>query len=189
MHLLPTGSVVMVVRRDEAPVFVMPHGGVRSVELVLECAQLAPHFVKCLLGEPRRFVDTVLPATAHPMLEPFASCRSVDDAVPLWVDLRDSLVVTPDERDFLELWAAYADDPASLPTGDRWVERLCLRYAGQTPKRLKTIAQLAATLREDQRTGRYNSLGAFSDASHYVRVCRALTGHPPTRWRGLVPWW
>jgi hypothetical protein len=175
----------MVVRPHTAPLFLLPHSDVRVVDAADECASLSPNFIKCLLGEPRRHLGVALAATEHPMLEPFATCRSVGDAIALWVDLRESLAVTPDEKDFLDLWKDYCKAPESLPTSDRWVQRLCLRYAGQSPKRLTTLARLSRTLSADNESGLHNGLGAFADASHYARVCHALTGHPPTRWRHL----
>jgi hypothetical protein len=174
----------MVLRAHAPPLWVMPHGDVRRVDDVTTCASLAPNFIKCLLGEPRRFLGTV-ETCEHVMLSPFAPCRSFEDTVPLLVDLRRSLTVTPDEHDFLELWDAYRGNPESLPTSDRWVQRLCLRYAGQAPKRLLTLARLAQTLSADHESGLHNSLGAFADASHFARVCRAFTGRPPTAWRHL----
>jgi hypothetical protein len=175
----------MVVRARATPLFVLPHTDVRVVDEATECASLSPNFVKCLLGEPRRLLGVMLPATSHPMLEPFVSCRSIDDAGELWGDLRRSLAMTPDERDFLDLWREHRAEAATLPTSDRWVQRLCLRYAGQSPKRLITLARLAQTLSADNEGGGHNSLGAFADASHYSRVCREYTGQPPTRWRHL----
>lgn len=185
MQLLPTGSVVFVARVNAPPLLVLPHGGVQLVEGAAECATLTPNFIKCLLGEPRRHLGTVLAATSHAMLTPFAACEGIDDAAALLVDLRNSLTITPDERDFLDLWKDYCATPESLPTSDRWVQRLCLRYAGQSPTRLRTIARLARTLRADDESGLHNSLGAFADASHFARVCRAYTGHAPMTWRHL----
>jgi AraC-like DNA-binding protein len=47
------------------------------------------------------------------------------------------------------------------------------------------VSRLAHTLREDNERGGYNSLGAFADASHFARVCRAYTGQTPTYWRHM----
>jgi hypothetical protein len=176
---------VIVMRARAAPVLVMPHGTVQVMHDAVECASLTPNFIKCLVGEPRRYPGAMLEVTEHPMLEPFVACRTVDDAVDLLVDLRRSLTITSDESAFLELWGAFLSSPESLPRGDRWVERLCLRYAGQSPKRLTTLAQLALTLSADNERGLYNSLGLYADGSHYARVCRACTGHPPGRWRHM----
>lgn len=185
MHLLPTGSAVFVARAKADLLLVLPHGDVKVVEGVTECAALTPTFIKCLLGEPRHHLRATLTMSSHVMLSPFSACARLDDVAPLLVDLRNSLTVTPDERDFLDLWSDYGAEPDSLPTSDRWVQRLCLRYAGQSPARLKTLARLARTLSADDERGLHNSLGAFADASHFARVCRAYTGKPPTRWRHM----
>lgn len=177
--------MVLVARQKSELLLVLPHGDVKVVDDVMECAALTPNFIKCLLGEPRRHLDMMLTPSAHVMLTPFAACERLDDATALLLDLRHSLAVTPDERDFLDLWKEYCTTPESLPTSDRWVQRLCLRYAGQSPARLKTLARLAGTLSADDERGLHNSLGAFADASHFARVCRAYTGKPPTHWRHL----
>jgi hypothetical protein len=128
---------------------------------------------------------TLMP-DAQAMLSPFAECQNLETAAYLLHDLRNSLTITPDERDFLALWRDYRANTETLPTSDRWVQRLCLRYAGQSAKRLKVLARLSDTLAADDESGLHNSLGAFADASHYSRVCRANTGHPPKHWRRLM---
>lgn len=176
---------MVVLRLRQPPLLHLPHGDVRLVDDPIECASLSPNFIKCLLGEPRRFLEQSLIPASHPMLQPFADCDTVEQLEALLIDLRDSLALTPDERDFLDLWDEYLEDPDTLPASDRWVQRLCLRYAGQSPRRLRTLARLARTLAADDESGLHNGLGAFADASHYARVCRAFTGHPPTTWRHL----
>ncbi len=186
VHLLPTASVVIVARAARTRVVLhTPHKAVRVLDDVVECARLSPNLVKCLLGEPRRFLELELAPTAHPMLAPFAECSSLDDVSVLLGDLRRSLTITPDERDFLALWRAHVAGEEPIPTGDRWIQRLCMRFAGQSPKRIDTLARLARTLEADDRSGLYNSLGAFADASHFGRVCRAHTGKTPTGWRNM----
>jgi hypothetical protein len=185
VQLLPTAAVVLVFRKQLAPLVVTPHRDVRVFHDVTECANLTPNFIKCLLGEPRRHLELTLSPEAHVMLSPFATCRSLKGAAPLLSDLRQSLALTRDECDFLELWKDYRAEVESLPASDRWVQRLCLRYAGQSPKRLKTVARLSTTLAADNESGHYNSLGAFADDSHFARVSRQHTGHAPKAWRHL----
>lgn len=188
VHFLPTASVVMVINREAGAArvrFLTPHRTVRSLENVEESARLSPNFVKCLLGEPRRFLGIELLAAAHPMLSPFAGCDSIDGAADLLEDLRAALTVTPDERDFLSFWRAHDAAEEPLPTSDRFVQRLCLRFAGQAPRAINMASQLARTLAEDNHRRLSNSLGAFADASHLARVCRAYTGQPPMAWRHL----
>lgn len=187
VHFLPTASVVMTVEHGAATQlrFLMPHRTVRVLDAVVACARLSPNFIKCSIGEPRHHLGAELLATAHPMLAPFAACDSLEAATELFRDLRRSLVLTADERDFLEMWRAHEATGEPLPTSDRWIQRLCLRFAGQAPKTINTVAQLARTLKEDDTRGLYNSLGAFADASHFARVCRAYTGHTPSQWRHM----
>jgi hypothetical protein len=188
VHFLPTASVVMVIDREAGATqlrFLTPHRTVRSIETVVESARLSPNFIKCLLGEPRRFLGMELTAAAHPMLSPFAGCDSIDAAGGLLDDLRAALTITGDERDFLSFWRAHDAGEEPLPTSDRFVQRLCLRFAGQAPKAINMAARLARTLAEDNHRRLSNSLAAFADASHLARVCRAYTGKPPMAWRHL----
>lgn len=188
VHFLPTASAVIAIERAGGSThvrFLMPHRTVRAIENIVECARLSPNFVKCLLGEPHRHLGVEFMATAHPMLSPFAACASIDAAAELFRDLRESLAITSDERDFLSLWYAHDVEGEPLPTNDRWVQRLCLRFAGQSPKAINMTSRLAQTLNEDNDRGLYNSLGAFADASHFARVCRAYTGQTPTAWRHM----
>lgn len=187
LHLLPTANVVMTILDGSAgPTtrFVFPHKTVIVLDDVIECAGLTPNLIKCTVGEPRRFLGSQIDAGAHPMLSPFSDLTSVTDAVDILEDLRGSLLVTPDEEDFLSLWAAFtAGDP--LVTNDRRVQRLCLRFAGQAPKTISMVHRLARTLDADNSSGLYNGLGEFADASHFGRVCRAFTGRTPSAWRNM----
>jgi hypothetical protein len=187
VHLLPTADVVMVVHARQGAgrvTFVAPHRGVVFVSDAVECVKLSPNFVKCLLGEPRLFVGCVIPAEQHPMLAPFTEVTSIDDVEVLLADLRSSLTITDDEQDFVQMWRARASGEA-LRTNDRRVQRLSLRYAGQTPRVINTIDQLARSLDADNSSGFYNGLGAFADASHLARVCKTYTGRTPARWRNM----
>lgn len=187
MDLLPSPNVVVAVRPGNGTGsvrFHFPHRRVISLVGVEECVRLAPHVTKCLLGPPHRFLGAVLDAADHPLLSPFASVTSGDDLDELLSDLRDSLTVTPDESDFVQLWRR--TDDGELPVGDRRVQRLSVRYAGQAPAAVNTALRLARTLVADAASGASNSLGLFADASHLGRVCKAATGRTPSAWRELV---
>jgi hypothetical protein len=121
--------------------------------VLVECARLSLNFVKCLIGEPRRHLGIELLASAHPMLAP---CSTIDAASELFRDLRESLAITSDERDFLSFWHAPDAGGELLPTNDRWVQRLCVRFAGQSPKAINMTMRLAQTLKEDNDCGLHN---------------------------------
>lgn len=165
--------------------FLMPHRDICVLADVVDCARLSPNFIKCLIGEPKKTLGESYLASALPVLAPFKGCDGVDAAAWLFEDLRASLAITPDEHDFLSIWAPYDRFGEPIPTNDRWVQRLCLRYAGQSPVAINTTLRLAQTLRADSSSGLHNSLGLFADASHFIRTCRAWTGHTPTKWRHM----
>jgi hypothetical protein len=116
------------------------------------------------------------------MLRPFAEIGGVAEASELLTDLRHSLTVTSDESDFVGLWSSVRD---GLPTSDRRVQRLCARYAGQSPKAVNMTVTLARTLDADNISGQTNTLGDYANDSHLGRVCRAFTGRTPTAWRNM----
>lgn len=185
VHLLPTPHAVLVISRNpgrHANVLVSPHRQVVVIDDAALCVSLGPNVVKCLLGEPRRFLGFTLRTVDHPLLRPFATVRGMAEAAELLTDLRRSLAITPDEADFIDLWSTL---DAGLPSGNRRVQRLCLRYAGQSPQAIAGVRALAATLDADSVTGRSNSLGTYADDSHLGRTCRALTGRNPSAWRNM----
>jgi hypothetical protein len=187
LHLLPTADVVMGVHAQGGTSrvrFVFPHRSVVIVDGAAEFVSLSPNFVKCLLGEPSKFVGRVIPADQHPMLAPFVKVESISAAEVLLEDLRSSLTITHDEVDFVQMWRARASGEA-LPTNDRRVQRLSLRYAGQTPLVINTLDRLARTLDADNSNEFYNGLGAFADGSHLARVCKTYTGRTPATWRNM----
>ena len=118
------------------------------------------------------------------MLTLFGAVTEFEALSGLLADLRSSLTVTPDEADFTGLWAGF-EGGSPLPTNDRTVQRLCLRYAGQAPAAINALSRLARTIDSDNSTGLYNGLGEYSDASHYARACKAYTGRTPASWRNL----
>lgn len=185
--LHPSVNVVVALRQSQVGQsigFVFPHRNVVVVAGVVECASLSPNVIKCLVGEPRRFVGAMLDASQHPMLSPFAGIGSISDAGDLLEDLRSSLEVTPDEQDFETLWRTRGGSEP-VRTGDRRVQRLCLRYAGQAPSVINSVERLARTLDADNASGMTNGLGEFADASHFGRVCKAYTGRTPGAWKNM----
>ena len=192
VHLLPNANVVLVIHGEvsgrgvsgRGVQLVLPHRTVTVMHDVTECANLSPNFVKCLIGEPRRHLGRKLTATEYPVLEPFAPICSVAEACELLHDLRNSQQVTAEERDFIDLWALHGAGRA-LPTSDRQMQRLCLRYAGQAPAAINAVSRLARTLDDDNSSGRYNGLGEYADASHFARACRSATGRTPAAWRNM----
>lgn len=187
VHFLPSANVVLVLPREEAACsvrFVLPHRTVDVLEGVAACVSLSPNFVKCLIGETRRHLGRTLLAADHAILAPFVPVRTVMEASALLVDLRSSLEVTPDEAEFIDLWAQHQAS-VGLPTGDRRIQRLCLRYAGQAPTAINATTRLARTLEADNVSGLYNGLGEYADASHFARACRSATGRTPAAWRNM----
>lgn len=162
-----------------------PHAGVVVLDDVVAIWSLAPHWVKALLGPPAALRGRVLRASDHPAVRLFDDEADDRSALSLLHDLRASLTVTPDEHEFERLWWHHHHDGEPLPSADRRVQRLMVRFAGQSLTQIAAVERLAATLRADRdRTGS-NVLGLYADGSHYARQCRRMTGRAPAEWRNV----
>jgi hypothetical protein len=186
--MLPSSDAALVFQRADThceTVALAPHGSVVVLDEVVAAWSLSPNFVKALLGPPRSVLEVVWRASDHSALRLFAEASSDRAALPLLHDLRAALTITPDEHEFELLWHAYRLGSSPLPRADRRVQRLMLRFAGQSLSQIAAVDRLALTLRADRGSGRSNSLGLFADGSHYARASRAMTGHSPSHWRNV----
>lgn len=182
--MLPSSDAV-VVFQPVGVVALPPHGSVVVLDEVVATWSLSPNIIKAMVGPPASMRDEVVRASHHPALRLFAEAGTDRDALPLLHDLRSALTVTPDEHEFEVLWRAYRVDRRPLPRADRRVQRLMLRFAGQSLTQIAAVDRLAATLHADRLSGLSNSLGLYADGSHYARASRALTGQPPSFWRNV----
>lgn len=186
--LLPSSDATVVFQRGDTQreaVVVPPHGTVVVLDEVVAVWSLSPNFVKALVAPPASVRDEVLRASDHPALRLFVQASSDRAAVPLLHDLRSALTVTPDEHEFELLWRHYRRDHRSMPRADRRVQRLMMRFAGQSLSQIAAVDRLASTLWSDRQTGQSNSLGLYADGSHYARASRSMTGQPPMHWRNM----
>lgn len=184
--LLPNANVTIAYYKSSDTtecLFVFPHKAIYKLNYVVCCVTLSPAFTKCLLGKPTDFIDKQLAARTLSLLKDFTYDRAFKRLSCLLNDLRHSLEITHDEAQFNRLWAEFTQSDELLPTSDRQVQRLCKRYAGQSPGTINTIKRLARTLDADNASGLYNSLGDFADASHLARVCKQYTGQNPSHWK------
>lgn len=185
LALLPS-PYATVLRDGDRTLLLGPHDRVRVLTDVAAGAVMTctPSLLKAMAGHPRSFVDAALTTREVPLLRPFDD-HDVADWPTMVRDLRSAVDVTGDEEQFAGVWAAITGHGrATAGTVDqRQAERLCRRYAGQTPSRILRQLRLAAQLAADIAAGEYRPLGRFADQSHYIRESRRLTGHTPRHWR------
>lgn len=184
--LLPSPNVTLTFIQNENSIegiVTLPHKSIFAMDKVLCCLTLAPNFIKSLLGKPTDYTEQQMTCSSSRFLEDFTFDESLQQVSYLLNDLRSSLEITNDEAQFNRIWQTYNEPDELLPTSDRQVQRLCKRYAGQTPETINLIKKLARTLDADNSTGHYNSLGDFADASHLARVCKQFTGYNPSHWK------
>jgi hypothetical protein len=173
----PFATVVSAVgdRGDTTTVLYGPHSTVWSVERPVQLIDVPPDLVKLIFGTVSAFVDRRFGLDELPLLQPFTE---VADWSSLICDARNSITVTDDHRQFLD-WFAVSDRI------DRQVERLCRRYAGQTPRRITQQRNVSAEFVAQLGKRAYVPTGCFADQSHYIRTCRNLTAFTPTELRNL----
>lgn len=164
-------------------IITLPHKSIYAMDNVVCCLTLAPNFIKSLLGKPTDYTEQQLACSSSQLLKDFTYDENLHQVSCLLNDLRTSLEVTFDEAQFIRIWHTHNEPDELLPTSDRQVQRLCKRYAGQTPETINLIKKLARTLDADNVTGHYNSLGDFADASHLARVCKQFTGYNPSHFK------
>lgn len=192
------GPIAFLPSSDAVVAFTMPDGRAETVALpphpsvvvlddVVAIWSLAPNWVKAMLGPPAQLRGKVLRASDHPALRLFDDEADDRSALSLLHDLRASLTATPDEREFERLWWQHRLGGEPLPSADRRVQRLMLRFAGQSLTQIAAVERLAATLRADRERRGSNTLGLYADGSHYARQCRRLTGRTPAEWRNMSP--
>jgi hypothetical protein len=185
---LPSSDAVVAFTRTvegSVTVALPPHVGVVELDDVVAVWSLAPHWVKAMLGPPAALRGRVVRASDHPALRLFDDETDDRTALSLLHELRASLTVTPDEHEFERLWWRHRVEGEPLPSADRRVQRLMVRFAGQSLTQIAAAERLAATLRADRDRGGYNVLGLYADGSHYARQCRRLTGRAPSEWRNV----
>lgn len=185
---LPSSDAVVAFTRTvdgRVTVALPPHAGVVELDDVVAVWSLAPHWVKAMLGPPVALRGRVMRASDHPALRLFDDETDDRTALSLLHELRASLTVTPDEHEFERLWWRHRVEGEPLPSADRRVQRLMVRFAGQSLTQIAAVERLAATLRADRDRGGSNVLGLYADGSHYARQCRRLTGRAPSEWRNV----
>ncbi len=179
--LLPS-PYATVLSIDGTVRLVGPHSTVhrfRGIDALMTCT---PNVIKAFAGHPRLFVDGSVSTEEVPLLHTFRE-HPPSQWPTLLDDLRRSVDVTDDERQFETVWQSLLNRTTSAgSSAQRQEERLCRRYAGQPPAAARRQLRLSAQLAADIAAGRHRSLGEFTDQSHYVRECKALTGHVPGRW-------
>lgn len=179
--LLPSPYATLL-RVDGAVRLLGPHNGMRRLRGVDALMSCTPSVIKAFAGHPRLFVGDLVSTGDVPLLRTFEE-RPPSRWPMLLDDLRGSVDVTGDESQFDALWQSLMGRKTSAGSSvQRQEERLCRRYAGQTPTAIRRQLRLSAQLAADITAGRHRSLGEFTDQSHYVRECKALTGATPGRW-------
>lgn len=185
--LLPSPYAVIIRTSESSATIFGPHQHVFQTPGVGgEAIFCTPNFVKALLGHPRYFINRHFTSAELSLLRPFDE-HSFVKWPDLVNDVRDSVQKTPDEVQFEREWPRIlAGEPMHVDaTQQRQLERLCLRYAGQSPLQIMQEVRLSRQLAADIARGEHVSLGLFADQSHYIRECKKLTGQTPQYWQNL----
>lgn len=187
LALLPTPFATLVRAAGTVRLF-GPHSRVHCLQPQGSASILfaEPAFIKALLGHPRYFLNRSFSPAELSLLAVFQ-----DSAPSAWLallaDLRAAVTMTHDEYQFTELWSLLVRQQfRPRDSGqERQAERLCRRYAGQTPGTVSRQLRLARQLARDLAASEHVPTGDYADQSHYIRECRKHTGCTPSEWKNL----
>lgn len=185
--LLPSPHMVIVRQGESRVILYGPHQRVwqlnERVNTLLFCM---PHMLKVLFGHPRYYVNKSFTSDELPLLQAFGETL-VSDWRELLDDARASVKVLPDEMQFLKEWPQIISGgyDNKTDTQQRQLERICKRYAGQSPSQITQEIRLAQQLAVDIRHRAYSPSDRYADQSHYIRECRKLTGQTPAHWQNV----
>lgn len=145
-----------------------------------------PNIIKVLFGHPKQYVNKSFTNDELSLLRPFNE-TPVNGWYGLLEDARASVAVLPDEIQFLKEWPHITSGEYNIETGahQRQLERICRRYAGQSPSQITQEIRLSRQLVMDIEHQAYQPSGLYADQSHYIRECRKLTGRTPAYWQNL----
>jgi len=137
-----------------------------------------PDIVKILFGTVADFVNRMFGEAEHTFLQIFAQSPTHAGWTALLQEAEDAVTITDDQRQFRR-WLA---QPNTL---DRQAERLCARYAGQSPQQILRQVRFSAEFVANLPLDVYQPQGHFADQSHYIRTGRELTGYTPAELKNV----
>lgn|GEM_PF-2589885 len=150
--LLPTPNATFVHNASGHVEIYGPHSGVWVLSDPRLIFDVPPDIVKVLLGTAAHFVDRMFGEAEHPFLEIFAGAPTREGWVALLQEAEDAVTITDDQLQFRR-WLA---NPVTL---DRQAERLCVRYAGQSPQRILKQLKFGAEFVGNLPHGNYRPQG------------------------------
>jgi hypothetical protein len=178
LALLPTPNATLLCTAHGNTELYGPHGVVWILPAPRIVLDVPSDLVKVLFGPVTDFVDRMFGESEHPFLDIFRESPKAESWQALLKEAEDSVTITDDQMQFRR-WIA---NPGST---DRQAERLCQRYAGQSPTRIRQQVRVSAEFAANLDKVTYTPQGFFADQSHYIRVCRELTGHTPTELKNV----
>ena len=177
--LLPT-PFATVIRSGGIVILVGPHSKLVPLSNVAWVLSLRPEIIKIIFGKARNFVEHSFTSRDLTLLEPFQSIEDEASAMGVLGEARDSVRELSDERLFVEWW----ESNSSEAVHPRTLERACLRYAGQSPRDIRSRQRLGLSL-VSYGDGTNSYLDHYSDQSHFVREVRRATMMTPARIKNL----
>ncbi len=179
LPLLPT-PFATVIRSGGIVILVGPHSKLVPLSNVAWVLSLRPEIIKIIFGKARNFVEHSFTSRDLTLLEPFQSIEDEASAMGVLGEARDSVRELSDERLFVEWW----ESNSSEAVHPRTLERACLRYAGQSPRDIRSRQRLGLSL-VSYGDGTNSYLDHYSDQSHFVREVRRATMMTPARIKNL----
>lgn len=176
--LLPTPSATLVHNALGHVELYGPHSSAWLLPPPRLVFDVPPDIVKILFGTVADFVNRMFGEAEHPFLEVFAQSPTHAGWTALLQEAEDAVTITDDQRQFRQ-WLA---QPNML---DRQAERLCARYAGQSPQQILRQTRFSAEFVANLSLDVYQPQGHFADQSHFIRTSRELTGYTPAELKNV----
>jgi hypothetical protein len=177
--LLPTPDATLVMTASGHVEIYGPHATVWRMPHPRLIIDVPADLVKILFGAVADFVDRMFGEAEHPFLGIFAEHATREGWLALLQEAEDAVTITDDQLQYRR-WRQ------DLGAFDRQAERLCLRYAGQSPRRILTQIRFSNEFVANLPLSTYQPQGNFADQSHYIRTGKALTGFSPTDLKNLA---
>ena len=171
--LLPSPRAALLKKGDDV-LLCGPHSGIHAFDEVEWHISVRPEMVKLLFGRVQDFVEKTTTQADLPVLDLFMPKHTEEELAELLRDGRRSTTAIWDETLFTRWWT----DGKELNHLDRRLQRICRRYGGQSPRKIRSQEQLGIALLDYVDGGRLY-LEEFSDQSHFIRTCRECTRRTP----------
>lgn len=186
-HFIPTEKILLlpsnyatILKSGNIASIYGPHNNVWIIKNVEWILTVRPEIIKLIFGRASRFINSYFTTDRVRLLSLFDAIKTKEELHSLLIDARNSVAITSDEYDFVDWWQS----SFKAPFPERYLERLCTRYAGEAPRNILRQAKLGSTILNYLHDSS-SFYDGFSDQSHFIRMFKKTTGLTPRQVKKL----